>query len=124
MKRNAKQEVTGVVVNEKANIPKGALKRFRALLFQIEKDGIEGKSWNNGGPVLAQIDGYANFIYQIDAEKGAVYKKRVAAILEKYNYKENHKAAYVPKVLDKREKANKPDSGGGILKKIMSFFKK
>ena len=43
-----RQEVTGVVVNEKANINKKSLKRFRALLFQIEKDGIEGKSWNGG----------------------------------------------------------------------------
>ena len=77
--------------------------------------------WAN---VLAEIDGYANFIFQIEPEKGVLYKKRVNAILVKYNYKEKHKAAYVPKVLDKREKANKPDSGGGIFKKIMSFFKK
>ena len=119
MKRNAKQEVTGVVVNEKANISKASLKRFRALLFQIEKDGIEGKSWNNGGPVLAQIDGYANFIYQIDAEKGAVYKQRVAAILEQYNYKENHRKQYAPN-------AKKGVSAvlSGFAKKIASFFKK
>lgn len=104
MKRNAKQEVTGVVVNEKTNIPKGDLKRFRALLFQIEKDGIEGKYWTKGGNVLAQIDGYANYIFQIEPEKGVLYKKRVNVILEKYNYKEKHKATYVPKVLDKREK--------------------
>ncbi|MWW26434.1 reverse transcriptase family protein [Algibacter lectus] len=124
MKRNAKQEVTGVVVNEKTNIPKGDLKRFRALLFQIEKDGIEGKYWTKGGNVLAQIDGYANYIFQIEPEKGVLYKKRVNVILEKYNYKEKHKATYVPKVLDKREKANKPDSVGGIFNKIMSFFRK
>lgn len=41
MRRNTKQEVTGVVVNEKANISESSLKRFRALFFQIEKDGIE-----------------------------------------------------------------------------------
>ena len=48
MKRNQRQEVTGVVVNEKPNIQKASLKRFRALLYQIEKDGIEGKTWNGG----------------------------------------------------------------------------
>ncbi len=119
MKRNAKQEVTGVVVNEKANISKTSLKRFRALLFQIEKDGIEGKSWNNGGNVLAQIDGYANFIYQIDEVKGVVYKQRVAAILEKYNYKENHRKQYAPNT-----KKGVSAVLSGFAKKITSFFKK
>ena len=119
MKRNAKQEVTGVVVNEKANISKTSLKRFRALLFQIEKDGIEGKSWNNGGNVLAQIDGYANFIFQIDAAKGAIYKQRVAAILEQYNYKENHRKQYAPNT-----KKGVSAVLSGFAKKISSFFKK
>ncbi|TYA92374.1 reverse transcriptase family protein [Seonamhaeicola marinus] len=118
MKRNSKQEVTGVVVNEKPNISKKSLKRFKALLFQIEKDGIEGKFWNKGGNVLAQIDGYANFIYQIDSEKGMLYKKRVKAILDSYNYKENHRKAYV---------LNSQKTGisvGRLFKKITSFFKK
>ncbi|GAA3636447.1 reverse transcriptase family protein [Flavivirga jejuensis] len=119
MKRNAKQEVTGVVVNEKANISKQSLKRFRALLFQIEKDGIEGKFWNKGGSVLAQIDGYSNFIYQIDPDKGAIYKKRVNTILETYNYKESHRSKYV---------LNTGKGGvpffGRFIKKVISFFKK
>ncbi len=119
MKRNAKQEVTGVVVNEKANISKSSLKRFRALLFQIEKDGLEGKSWNNGGNVLAQIDGYANFIFQIDAKKGAVYKQQVATILDKYNYKDNHRKQYAPNT-----KKGVSVVLSEFAKKISSFFRK
>ncbi len=103
MKRNERQEVTGVVVNEKVNIPKKSLKRFRALLYQIEKDGIEGKYWNKGGNVLAQIDGYANFIFQIEPFKGAIYKQRVSIILEKYNYKAKHRAKFPSK---NRKKGN------------------
>ncbi len=117
MKRNARQEVTGVVVNEKANISKAALKRFRALLFQIEKDGIEGKYWNKGGAVLAQIDGYANYIFQIDPEKGATYKKRVNAILEQYNYKASHREKHVKKGTASSSLLS------GFIKKIVSFFK-
>lgn len=119
MKRNAKQEVTGVVVNEKANICKTSLKRFRALLHQIEKEGIEGKYWNKGGNVLAQIDGYANFIFQIDEEKGAIYKQRVNAILTKYNYKEVHKKQYAP-----NSKSGISGMLSGFAKKISSLFKK
>ncbi len=121
MKRNARQEVTGVVVNEKTNIPKQSLKRFRALLFQIEKDGIEGKYWNKTDNVLAQIDGYANFIYQIDPEKGKIYKDRVAVILSKYNYKEEHKKKFAPVVV---KKGKSTSLLSGIKNKISSFFKK
>lgn len=116
MKRNQRQEVTGVVVNEKPNITKKSLKRFRALLFQIEKDGIQGKTWNGGLNVLAEIDGYANFIYQIDKEKGKMYKSRVAKILGIYNYKETHRKTFVTQ-------NSRAASKGSFLKKIFSFFK-
>lgn len=116
MKRNQKQEVTGIVVNEKVNINKKSLKRFRALLYQIERDGLEGKTWNGGRNVLAEIDGFANYIYQVDKVKGIVYKDRVRKILEEYAYKEQHKAKYVKS----KEKSNI----SGIFKKITSWFKK
>jgi len=115
MKRNNRQEVTGVVVNEKANIPKKTLKRFRALLFQIEKDGIKDKFWNKKVNVLAQIDGFANYIYQIDKEKGIKYKERVALILANQNYKEAHKKKYVTSTTVTKT---------NFIQKIFSIFKK
>jgi len=115
MKPHQRQEVTGVIVNEKPNVNKKSLKRFRALLFQIEKDGKEGKSWNGGPNVLAEIDGFANFIYQIDKEKGATYKQRVAKILGTYNYKETHREKYV--------KSEKSGFVNAIQLGIRSFFK-
>ena len=119
MKRHQRQEVTGVVINEKPNINKPSLKWFRALLYQIEKDGIKGKTWNGGLNVLAEIDGYANFIYQIDQKKGRAYKERVAKLLIEHNYKKATKA----------NKANKAKSKNvapkeGFFKKIFSSFRK
>jgi len=114
MKRHQRQEVTGVIVNEKPNINKKSLKRFRALIYQIEKDGIKGKSWNGGLNVLAEIDGFANFIYQIDKEKGKIYKERVSNILVSHNYKEVHKQKFVKTVPKKLS----------FIKKIFSLFKK
>lgn len=113
MKQHQRQEVTGVVVNEKPNINKTSLKRFRALIYQIEKDGIKGKTWNGGQNVLAEIDGYANFIYQINKEKGSVYKAKVAVILNAHNYKDAHKKKFV-----------KPKKKVGFFKKLISIFKK
>ncbi|WP_442265517.1 reverse transcriptase family protein [Tenacibaculum sp. ZS6-P6] len=118
MKQNQRQEVTGIVVNEKININKKSLKRFRALLFQIENEGLEGKTWNGGANVLAEIDGFANYIYQVDKLKGEVYKERVKNILNKYEYKEQHKAKFLKEKKDSKSKI------GGIFKKISSFFRR
>jgi retron-type reverse transcriptase len=85
MKRGARHEVTGVVVNEKLSINRKELKKFRALLYQIEQSGLEGKSWNGKSEnLMASIWGYANFIQMVDKEKGAKYMVQVKALLEKY----------------------------------------
>lgn len=120
MKRNERQEVTGIVVNEKLNINKKSLKRFRALLFQIEKEGIQGKTWNGGLNVLAEIDGYANYIYQVDKIKGAKYKSQVGFILKAHSYKENHVAKYASNSTE----ATNEHKVSSFFKKIVSFFKK
>ena len=84
---NQRQDVTGVVVNEKLNVERSVLKRFRALLFQIERDGPEGKYWSEDEEdedVLASIQGFASFVYMIDQEKGAQLLERVSDILRMY----------------------------------------
>lgn len=86
LRANQRQDVTGVVVNEKLNVERGVLKRFRALLFQIERDGPEGKYWSDDEDedVLASIQGFASFVYMIDQEKGAQLLERVSDILRMY----------------------------------------
>ena len=85
MKKGACHEVTGVVVNEKLSINRKELKKFRALLYQIEQSGLEGKSWNGSSEnLMASVWGYANFIKMVDAQKGDAYLKQVKALLEKY----------------------------------------
>lgn len=118
MKRSQRQEVTGIVVNEKPNINKKNLKRFRALLHQIERDGIEGKSWNGRANVLDEINGYAHFIYQVDKEKGKIYKDRVEKILDRHNYKvkKSSKTTIIKSVSASKEKKS-------FFQKVLSFFK-
>ena len=123
MKRHQRQEVTGVVVNEKPNVNKKSLKRFRALLYQIEKDGIQGKSWNGGANVLAEIDGYANFVYQINKEKGVAFKEQVAKILGTYNYKETHSKKFV-KVKQGSIKSKIQTGINRFIKSVLAVFKK
>jgi RNA-directed DNA polymerase len=71
MRAHSRQEVTGLVVNERIGVPRDTLRRFRALLHQIEAKGPEGKRWGRGGNVLQAAAGFARFVHMVDAEKGA-----------------------------------------------------
>lgn len=85
MKKGSRHEVTGVVVNEKLSINRKELKKFRALLYQIEQSGLEGKSWHGKSEnLMASVWGYANFIKMVDPKKGDAYMLKVKALLEKY----------------------------------------
>ncbi|HMW02748.1 MAG TPA: reverse transcriptase domain-containing protein [Acidobacteriota bacterium] len=86
LRHSRQQEVTGVVVNEKLNVSREELKRFRAVLFQIEKDGPEGKRWGNSKDVIASIQGFANYVAMVNPEKGAEFQAQVKAIIQKYGW--------------------------------------
>ncbi|HXG66472.1 MAG TPA: reverse transcriptase family protein [Blastocatellia bacterium] len=86
LRKSRQQEVTGVVVNEKPNVSRETLRRFRATLYQIEKDGPDGKRWGNSDDVIASIQGFANFVYMVNPEKGAEFQKQVRSIIDKYGW--------------------------------------
>jgi retron-type reverse transcriptase len=84
LRRGRRQEVTGLVVNDRVNVPREALRRFRATLYQIERDGPEGKRWGNSADVLSAVEGFANFVAMVDPERGEALRGRVRAILDRY----------------------------------------
>ena len=85
LRKSRQQEVTGVVVNDKPNVSKKTLKQFRATLYQIEKDGPQGKSWGNSPDVIAAVSGFANFVAMVNPEKGAEFQQQVQQIKKKYS---------------------------------------
>ncbi|QMI06131.1 reverse transcriptase family protein [Citrobacter sp. RHB25-C09] len=85
MRKPQQQQVTGIVVNEKPSLDRKTLKRFRALLFQIAKDGMEGKRWGPG-ELMASIEGYANFVALVAPGKGIPLQKQVTDIKRQYGY--------------------------------------
>jgi RNA-directed DNA polymerase len=84
LRRSQQQEVTGVVVNEKLNVDRATLKKFRATLYQIEKDGLAGKKWGKGDDVLMSIEGFANYVAMVDPARGANFLKQVKQIRKLY----------------------------------------
>jgi RNA-directed DNA polymerase len=79
-RKSTQVEVTGIVVNEFPNCDRKTLKRFRATLFQIERDGIEGKYWGNSQNVMAAIQGFANFVAMVNPEKGSQFQAQIQRI--------------------------------------------
>jgi retron-type reverse transcriptase len=87
LRKSSHQEVTGVVVNDKLNVSQKKLKQFRATLYQIEKDGLEGKQWGNSSNLIAAIQGFANFVAMVNPEKGAEFQQQVERIKQKYRHR-------------------------------------
>ncbi|MES2411364.1 MAG: reverse transcriptase family protein [Bacteroidota bacterium] len=110
LRKNSKQEVTGIVVNEKLSVERKKIKKFRATLYQVEKNGLEGRNWNYSPNFLASLKGYANFINQVDPIKGKLYVERVNKILITHNFKHEIIFKAKPKVvsLPENTKIDKP----------------
>ncbi|MFB2923946.1 reverse transcriptase domain-containing protein [Aerosakkonema funiforme] len=87
LRKSRQQEVTGVVVNSKLNVDRKTLKRFRATLYNIEKYGLRDRQWGQSNDLIASIQGFANFVYMVNPEKGAKLQEQVRRIKDQYENK-------------------------------------
>jgi len=86
MHRGNRQEVTGIVVNQQLSLNRKTLNQFRALLFQIKKDGYQNKTWGKGGDLLSTITGFAHYVRMVKPEKGAQFLNQIAEIKKLYGH--------------------------------------
>lgn len=85
LRKGRQQEVTGIVVNDSLGVDRKELKRFRATLYQIERDGLENKHWGYAQDLLASLSGFANFVCMVDPAKGAAFQEQVRRIRSRYS---------------------------------------
>jgi RNA-directed DNA polymerase len=83
-RKGRRQEVTGIVVNERLSIDRRTLHRFRSVLYQVERDGPAGKHWGAGTDVIASCVGFANYVAMVDPERGQKLKERALALRAKH----------------------------------------
>jgi RNA-directed DNA polymerase len=85
-KANQKQTVTGLTVNEKVNVNRKLLKKTRAMLHDLSRNGVNAatkKHFGIEGDVQAallirfinRLEGYINFIGQVRGKKHPLYLK-------------------------------------------------
>ena len=78
-------------------MPKHLLKRFRALLFQIDKCadlGPEGKRWGFGPNVFTSLVGFAAFVRMVEPEKGVALQTQALALAGKHGCKAPKRPVY------------------------------
>ena len=79
MRKGVKQEVTGIVVNKQAGLDRNTLHRFRGLIHQISRHGLDNKKWK-GGNIVSEMIGYANFVAQVKPAQGNKFKAHLQQV--------------------------------------------
>ncbi|GAB4024189.1 reverse transcriptase family protein [Spirosoma gilvum] len=80
MRKGAQQRVTGLIVNDQLGIDRATLRKFRALLHQIEQTGWANKTWGKG-QIQNTVLGYANFVAMVKPEQGEAMREKVKVLL-------------------------------------------
>lgn len=72
--KNNRQQITGIVVNEKLSIPKILIKSLRQDIYYMSKFGVESHLDKTGSKSKSHVKehyfGLANYVLMIDREKG------------------------------------------------------
>jgi RNA-directed DNA polymerase len=82
MRAGSQKEVTGIVVNEKLNVSREQMKIFRSVLHTLATKGADKVKFG-GADLQKSIQGFANFINMVNAEKGEKILAEVNLLLSK-----------------------------------------
>jgi len=88
MRKGGQQKVTGIVVNEKPNVERTRLRRFRALLHNIDKNGWQSQQWGQAHNLIHSVEGFIHFVHMVNPEKGIKFREQLNSIVEKHGYPE------------------------------------
>jgi len=78
-RRNRRQEVTGVVVNDKPGTPRAELRKLRAILHNAQKTGLAAQNHAQHPHFEAWLRGKIGYVMMIDAQKGALLAQALDA---------------------------------------------
>lgn len=88
MRQGRRQEVTGVVVNQRCAVPREEVRRLRAVLHQAKRDGLEAqrRPGTDGqlppvGAFVAELKGRIAWVQMVDREKGERLRATLDAVL-------------------------------------------
>lgn len=80
-RRARRQEVTGVVVNDKPGLPREEVRRLRAILHQAKKTGLEAQNRENKPDFEAWVRGRIAYLSMVDRAKGQALLAQLDALV-------------------------------------------
>lgn len=80
IRASQRQVVTGIVVNDALRVPREARRRFRAILHNCRRHGLESQA--RAHPRFAEyLRGFASYVHMVHPEEGAELLGQVEALL-------------------------------------------
>jgi retron-type reverse transcriptase len=80
LKRAARQEVTGVVVNDRPGVPRPLYKRLRAILHRARHEGLAAQNRENRPNFEAWLEGMIAYVAMVNAKQGQALADALAEI--------------------------------------------
>jgi len=84
LRAKQQQRVTGLVVNSKVNVPRADRRRFRAILHNCAKHGLDSQARDHAD-FKAYLAGYAAYVHMVDPVLGKQYLDEVAKLIGESN---------------------------------------
>ncbi len=103
MRRKHQQKVTGIVVNEKLNVERAKLRKFRALLHNIEINGWQDQTWGRADHLIHAVEGYINFVHMVNPSKASAFKEKLKTIITRHGVPFVEVNEIIPEVLEPAE---------------------
>jgi RNA-directed DNA polymerase len=81
MRRGRRQEVTGVVVNDRPTIPREELRELRAILHNAMRQGLEAQNRKSHPRFIEHLQGRVAYVAMVDPVRGEKLKQALARVL-------------------------------------------
>jgi len=69
-RRGGRQDVTGIVVNDKPGLPRSEVRRLRAILHRAKNTGLAAQNRENHPNFRAHLEGKLAYLAMVDRQKG------------------------------------------------------
>lgn len=80
MRRGARQEVTGIVVNSQPSVSREERRKLRAALHRAGQQGLQAATWQGQAATRDTLVGYARFVHMVNAQQGRALLQRALAL--------------------------------------------
>ena len=80
MPTSRRQRVTGIVVNDRCNVPRDDYDRLKAILHNCRRNGPEAENRNGHRDFRAHLEGRVGWVEQVNPARGAKLRRMLAGI--------------------------------------------